>query len=176
MTEMPPLGPPSVGPPVAPPPTGFPPPAKSGMNTGLRVFLIAFGILAVLGVGLGLLVASSVNDAIEVGDTIFSEVAKAFGPAPKGSHSVEITECSTDSFDHAFVSGTITNTSGQNHGFEVKVGFYDDSDTRIGSTSSSFVDPIDGGRSASFEVGSFETPAGGFTCRIEGVDFNGANK
>jgi len=143
------------------------------MGTGLKVFLIVFGILAVLGIGLGVLIGTRVKQVSDSATSFVDEMAKAYGPAPDAAYKLEITDCTTDSLDNATAKGTIKNTSGKRHGFNVEIGFYNSDNTRLGSTMNEFIDAIDDGKSATFEASGFETPKGDFTCKLESVKFNG---
>jgi len=106
---------------VAPPSSASTPaPAQTVViNKGpgcMKIGLIVFAILAVLGIGL-------VGCLALVADEVSEEIDKATGEAAPEDYELVEAECSIDEFNMAKASGSIKNTSGEAQGFQLTVRF-----------------------------------------------------
>lgn len=150
---------------------GFPPPApKSG--SGLKTALIIIGVIVVLGIVAVSVLAFAVGRTVDKAVVVGREIARDYGTAPASAYKLEITECTTDDTGSPVAKGTINNVSGVTHGFRVTVGFYDDSDKRLGE-GFDIVSALRDGSSSNFDTNSFSSSSESFVCRVDNVSFNG---
>ena len=172
-------GQPPVQPPVGYPPQyggGYPPPAPAKSNTTRNILLIV-GLVLLLGIGgcvaLVFAAGNSVDNAVDRAVTDFQD---NYGTAPDDAFDLKLNDddgCTTDDFGYPEVNGTIENTSGKSHGFNITVSVDDNDGNRIGDTFNVFIDPIDDGKSAVFSGSGFTEVTSEFTCKIDDVSFNG---
>jgi hypothetical protein len=156
------LPPPSYGP--APPPTGayagpIGPPPSSGTNGCLKWGLIVGGIIAVLGIGSCVFVASRVDDVV---DDIDFDDSEEFDD-------VDLEGCGRDSSGFLRADLEVTNDSSERSNYLVTVTFEDGDGDQI-DTGVANVVALEPRQSTAVTAQSFAEFTGDFDCRVVGVE------
>jgi hypothetical protein len=129
----------------------------------LTAFLVALGVVSVLGFGLFLLFAFALNEAAE-------NLSDSVGIAAESDYSVALTSCTTSALSGAKATGTIENRSTKRQGFAVTVRFTTPDNTLI-SEDSTHIDTLDVGQVGNWTIVSFAKANRDLQCAIVAVNY-----
>lgn len=140
----------------APPPA----PTSSGGSGCLTAGVVILGIVVLMGVlaVVGILVVGS-----RLADNLDRDPAKA------SDYELDEGDCTVSEFGSIEATGTITNTSDKNRGFEIEYRFIDPDGTQL-DVDSTYTDDIPKGRAATYRViGAVSDAPQGSTCELRRV-------
>lgn len=148
----------------APPPpiAQFAPPPQAGMSGCLKFGLIALGVLAVLGIGSCVVLATVVDKAAEdIGEDLLAQNEREARDVSRPDCRID----ETTGFMEAEM--TVTNQSSERSNYAIEVTF-EDGDVQL-ETAFAAVTALEPGQNTVVVAGSSTEPTGAFTCRVIGV-------
>jgi hypothetical protein len=127
--------------------------------------LIVAAVLALFGLG-------TVACLALAGNEIAKEIDRSMGDAASADYDVNIDTCETDTFAGARATGSITNTSDKNQGFQINLRFETEDGVLI-AEQPHFTDTINVGQSQPWNITTFQdVPEGAsLTCEVSSVRY-----
>jgi hypothetical protein len=130
----------------------------------VKVAVVALIVLGVLGLAVTGAVIYFANRAVD-------EIESSFGVADPADYDVEVSECGVDSFGDVRAAGRITNTSGRDRSFTVRIRFTDaDGSLLLGDNG--YVETLEPGQSTDWAIVTFTEPRGRPSCGVDEVRYS----
>lgn len=124
-------------------------------------------VLGVIALGLGVWGVVLVSDAVDDIDDAFEDTS---GEVPADEHTVAMATCTVDEFGFTSATGTLRNTTDENHSYQITVQFFA-GETRVGE-GFAYLSELAPGQEATWEATDLLEAGAVADCRIQPVEYS----